>query len=537
MCFAGIIPDDSWPYGLGEGTLRDAQYETDAVLDHYFYQDNVAPFLCVRIMQRFQFSNPSPRFVSQCVKAFRTGLYQSGSETFGSGDYGSLEAMAAAILLDKEATDNTITSDPSYGSMKAPMLKVLHLMRSMEYATSLPTTLTGKPLQTTYNTKLWKIDEKIGDGPYEFPTVFSHFLPEYVPDSGPGLTAQLTMPESMVMTLPNIVNILNGMFDMIKYGLSDCNGGSGFGLYPGFAGCSNDGLYERSIGHLFYEPEGTTDYERAADLSLLLTAGRLSNDKLNLIADSCAEANPIANVTYYGGTPSSDKFPLQRCEGDCDRDSDCAGDMVCHQRDAYEFVPNCAGAEELYSSGDFCVETKDIEYWKSFENAGSHTPWKNRCMQQLIVSSGEYHSTSTVEMSGEDRASETAPSNSTEPYKAIVYLYLGGGLDSYNMLAPYNCAPIDVHERYMQIRGQSAIAAGVGLPKNRLIEVNITETDPSQPPQPCTSFGIHENLPKLAELYNSGHLNFFANAGLLAKPVDTTNYSGETPVQLFAHNS
>ena len=140
-------------------------------------------------------------------------------------------------------------------------------------------------------------------------------------------------------------------------------------------------------------------------------------------------------------------------------------------------------------------------------------------------------------MSGEDRASETAPSNSTEPYKAIVYLYLGGGLDSYNMLAPYNCAPIDVHERYMQIRGQSAIAAGVGLPKNRLIEVNITETDPSQPPQPCTSFGIHENLPKLAELYNSGHLNFFANAGLLAKPVDTTNYSGDTPVQLFAHNA
>ena len=80
------------------------------------------------------------------------------------------------------------------------------------------------------------------------------------------------------------------------------------------------GLYERSIGHLFYEPAGTNDYERAADLSLLLTAGRLSNEKLNLIVDSCAAPNPIANVTYYGGSPSSDKFPLQRCEGDCDRD-------------------------------------------------------------------------------------------------------------------------------------------------------------------------------------------------------------------------
>jgi len=140
-------------------------------------------------------------------------------------------------------------------------------------------------------------------------------------------------------------------------------------------------------------------------------------------------------------------------------------------------------------------------------------------------------------MSGKDRATATAPSDSEEPYKAIVYFYLGGGLDSYNMLAPYNCAPIDVHQRYMEVRGESAIATGVGLPKSRLIEVNITESHPAQPPQPCSSFGIHESLPKLAELYKSGQLNFFVNAGLMAKPVDTANYSGETPVQLFAHNA
>merc|ERR1719352_493219 len=99
---------------------------------------------------------------------------------------------------------------------------------------------------------------------------------------------------------------------MIKYGLSDCN--SGFGFYPGFASCSDDGKYERSIGRLFYEPPaGITDYERAADLSLLLTAGRLSNEKLNMIVDSCAPNSPL-NSTYYGSSPSSDKFPLLRCQ-------------------------------------------------------------------------------------------------------------------------------------------------------------------------------------------------------------------------------
>ena len=150
--------------GVWEQNLRDAQYETDAVLDHYFYHGNVAPFMCIRTMQRFSFSNPSPRFVASCVEAFRTGLYTSGSVIFGSGEYGSLEAMAASIILDKEATEGAISSDPSYGSIREPMLKVTHLMRSMDYQTSIPTTKDGAPMQTTYNVKLWKIDEKIGQG-------------------------------------------------------------------------------------------------------------------------------------------------------------------------------------------------------------------------------------------------------------------------------------------------------------------------------------------------------------------------------------
>lgn len=149
---------------IGERNLRDAQYETDAVLDHYFYQNNVAPFLCVRIMQRFSFSNPSPRFVASCVKAFRTGFYNSGSASFGSGKYGSLEAVAAAILLDREATDGAVSVDPSYGSIREPILRFMNLMRSMDYQTSIPTPADGTALQTTYSVKLWEIDEKLGQG-------------------------------------------------------------------------------------------------------------------------------------------------------------------------------------------------------------------------------------------------------------------------------------------------------------------------------------------------------------------------------------
>lgn len=141
--------------GVVEQNLRDAQYETDAVLDHYFYQDNVAPFLCTRISQRFGFSNPTPRFTKQCVDAFRSGIYTSGGELFGSGEYGSLEAMVASIVLDREAVDSSSASDPSYGAMREPILKVINLMRSMDYQTAIPDFLDGAPMQTTYNAKLW----------------------------------------------------------------------------------------------------------------------------------------------------------------------------------------------------------------------------------------------------------------------------------------------------------------------------------------------------------------------------------------------
>ena len=444
-----LIPD----YGsgrIGERNLRDAQYETEAVLDHYFYQDNVAPFICVRVMQRFSFSNPSPRFISSCVEAFRTGLYTSEATTFGSGKYGSLEAMAASILLDSEATEGAISVDPSSGSMREPILKLMNLMRSMDYQTSLPTPIDGALIQTTYNVKLWEIDEKIGHGPYEFPTVFSFFLPHYLPDSGPNHKAKLASPESVVVTMPNIINLLNGMFSLIKYGLTDCN--NGFSLSSGYGSCLDDGSYQRSFGHLFYTPSGANDHERVDDLAQLLTAGRLSQDNLDKIVVACSNE------------------------------------------------PNQES--------------------------------RNRCMMQLIVTTGEFHSTNTVTQTGEDKVSDATSVNSTEPYKAIVYFFLSGGLDSYHMLAPYTCAPIDVYDRYRTIRGKSDIAEGVGLPLTRLLEIPANNAA-----QPCTSFGINENLPALKTLYDQEDLIFIANAGLLAKPVDVTNYRAETPVQLFAHVS
>ena len=49
------------------------------------------------------------------------------------------------------------------------------------------------------------------------------------------------------------------------------------------------------------------------------------------------------------------QYPLLECSGDCDTDKDCAGDLVCHQRDPYEAVPGCSGGEQATGKGDYCV--------------------------------------------------------------------------------------------------------------------------------------------------------------------------------------
>ena len=157
---------------------------------------------------------------------------------------------------------------------------------------------------------------------------------------GPILSSNLLSPEAMLLTMPNTVGLLNGLFSLIKYGLSDCH--DGFGVYPGYGGCSGNGLYEKSTGRLTYNPAGATFSEYISDLALLLTAGRLSDENRATIEDECSLEPDNTSIT--------------------------------------------------------------------------------RCIQQLIVSTGEFHSTSHTSRSGESRKKENdTPGESSEPYKVSPY--------------------------------------------------------------------------------------------------------------------
>jgi hypothetical protein len=96
-------------FALSEFNERDARYELDAALEHYFYHPNTAPFLGRRLAQRFGISNPSPRYVEAISTAFTSGTYNG----IGSGKYGCLKATVAAVLLDPESSDPVLDADPA----------------------------------------------------------------------------------------------------------------------------------------------------------------------------------------------------------------------------------------------------------------------------------------------------------------------------------------------------------------------------------------------------------------------------------------
>lgn len=49
-------------------------------------------------------------------------------------------------------------------------------------------------------------------------------------------------------------------------------------------------------------------------------------------------------------------FPMNLCEGDCDEDADCTGNLVCFQRDDGDNVPGCTGIADADGT-DYCCDT------------------------------------------------------------------------------------------------------------------------------------------------------------------------------------
>ena len=142
----------------------------------------------------------------------------------------------------------------------------------------------------------------------------------------------------------------------------------------------------------------------------------------------------------------------------------------------------------------------------------------------------EFHATNHLTPTDEARQEAAKVTSMGRPYKAIVVLFLNGGADTYNLIVPHsNCAASDLYAEYEAVRGPA-----IALPKEKLLPFNVSAGS-----QPCSTFGLHPELPALHDLYLSGEASFVANVGALVQPVtkDTWRKTKDMPNSLFAHNA
>ena len=217
----------------------------EAYLEALTTHPNVAPFVARHLIRQLVTSNPSRRYVRAVARAFLRGVH---------GRSGDLGAAVRAVLSDPEAADPVLDADPAFGMVREPALKLVHLLRALDYRAN-PGQVLGLD-----------VSERLQQEPLNPPSVFSFFPPTFRP-SGRAMASALLAPVASVLAGAAPVHFLNGALHLLRNGLSQCQ--PGFARREPFGGCGE----ETRRGRLAYAPR-TAD--AVAELDELLTAGRAS---------------------------------------------------------------------------------------------------------------------------------------------------------------------------------------------------------------------------------------------------------------------
>ncbi len=118
-------------------------------------------------------------------------------------------------------------------------------------------------------------------------------------------------------------------------------------------------------------------------------------------------------------------------------------------------------------------------------------------------------------------AGAQAQSAPASDYKALVCVFLYGGMDGNSVVIPYDTAG---YARYAAVR---PAASGVNVTQAELLAV--------QPASVATPFGLHPELSDIHPLFAQRRLAVLANVGPLSEPTTKTDYVQKRPDNLFSH--
>ena len=457
---------------LTESSTTDMEAEIEAILDMLATHDNTAPFVSRRLIQHLVTSNPSPRYIKAVSTAFRTGNYDG----IGSGEYGDLGATVAAVMLDREARNGVMDAAPSFGKVHEPHLKVMHLLRSMEF-------ISGGNGQK--EVVLQRMATSIGMQPYSSPSVFNFYANDFTPQ-GPLGRAGLYSPEMMLGTAPFLLGFINGASSLISSGLSkpnDANNRFGFGPTDAGIGLSrrdSDGSLKGN-GYLSFAPRSTLTDATAVvgELGLLLASGRLDAHSRSVIEtayETRLTVPPAAvmptgvelklHATNYGCSEGATSYGSRfRLTLQATKVGKSGGSGMHYLRNARNdgkelHVPgivhwawpsgdvgtwlfikasgktagdplfyDCATLAGMFNPGDLVLVSQ--------KSRASLPAAALQLAQTLIVASAEFN-TANVNARAADKPRQDPLKvvSQDRKYKAIVVVFLWGGVDSWNILIP-----------------------------------------------------------------------------------------------------
>jgi len=188
-----------------------------AALDHIFNHPNVGPFISRQLIQRMVTSNPSPAYVQRVAEVFANN---------GRGVRGDMGAVVKAVLLDPEARNPNAMSDPRFGKLREPLIRLTHLLRAYDGASR-----SGDWLITDQTSSY-------GQWPLTSPSVFNFFRPGFSPASRTKTgQAGLVAPELQIVNEVSVVSYANAIRNAVDRGA-----GSNFENAPDIALNFDDAL-------------------------------------------------------------------------------------------------------------------------------------------------------------------------------------------------------------------------------------------------------------------------------------------------------
>jgi cullin-associated NEDD8-dissociated protein 1 len=422
---------------------------------------------------------------------------------------------------------------------------------------------------------------KLGQAPLDAPSVFNFFLPEFAP-TGPVQAAGLTAPEGQLLVGPKVMSWLNGAVSLSQYGLSgDCDG-TAWGDWtlqlantktasiPKWIGCATKpyGSAATAVGRVGRESTLALRWQPATadvvdELDVLLTAGRLGAESRGVVEKAFDDAkyyfhpqpatwaDAKATCEQWGGAlagPCSEAendlmmaavpptldwevwIGVQHDDGDVSRVS---GES-CDYANWADWEPDTDGCVTM-------IAWDEKKYWGMWStqkcNKKNKVPFVCQDVRQdvtvasqLMSLTPEFHATNAHRVDAA-RATETTTTKAGAPdvvsdYKAIVYLFLAGGADSFSMIVPESGCSNDLARQYKDIRGDVALAS--------TLKIDAAN-------QPCSKFGVHPSMPAIHESYkDDGDLAFVANVGPMVEPIATADEfeagARDEPPALFSHN-